>query len=81
MAEFTIEITGQNRDQLALELSVPLSRSQGDVQVSTEYSEADQEPLSTVTAVSVATSTVQSGRQAAETIWHWWQSRRLSGIR
>jgi hypothetical protein len=78
VAEFTIEITGQNRDQLALELSVPLSSSQGDVQVSTEYSEADQEPLSTFTAVSVATSTVQSGRQAAETIWHWWQSSRQS---
>jgi hypothetical protein len=77
VAEFTIEITGQNRDQLALELSVPLSSSQG--QVSTKYSEEDQDPLSTVTTVSVVTSTVQSGRQAAESIWNWWLSRRLSG--
>jgi hypothetical protein len=78
VAEFTIEITGQNRDQLALELSVPLSSSQGNVQVSTEYSEEDQGPLSTVTTVSVVTSTVQSGRQAAESIWNWWLSRRQS---
>ena len=78
MAEFTIEITGENRDQLALELSVPLSSSQGNVQVSTKYSEEDQDPLSTVTTVSVVTSTVQSGRQAAENIWNWWLSRRQS---
>jgi hypothetical protein len=76
VAELTIEITGENRDQLALELSVPLS--QGNVQVSTEYSEEDQDPISAVTTVSVVTSTVQSGRQAAESIWSWWQSRRLS---
>ena len=79
MAEFTIEITGENRDQLALELSVPLSSSQGNMQVSTKYSEEDQDPLSTVTTISVVTSTVQSGLQAAESIWDWWQSRRLSG--
>jgi hypothetical protein len=76
VAEFTIEIIGENRDQLALELSVPLSSSQGNVQASTKYSEEDQDPLSTVTTVSVVTSTMQSGRQAAETIWHWWQSSR-----
>jgi hypothetical protein len=79
VAEFTIEITGENRDQLALELSVPLSSSQGNMQVSTKYSEEDQDPLSTVTTISVVTSTVQSGLQAAESIWDWWQSRRLSG--
>ncbi len=79
MAEFTIEITGENRDQLALELSVPLSSSRGNVQVSTEYSEEDQDPMSAVTTVSVVTSTVQSGLQAVESIWDWWQSRRLSG--
>ena len=78
MAEFTIEITGENRDQPALELIVPLSSSQGNVQVSTKYSEEDQDPLSTVTTVSVVTSTVQSGRQAAENIWNWWLSRRQS---
>jgi hypothetical protein len=80
VAEFTIEITGENRDQLALELIVPLSSSQGNVnvQVSTKYSEEDQDPLSTVTTVSVVTSTVQSGRQAAENIWNWWLSRRQS---
>jgi hypothetical protein len=78
VAEFTIEITGENRDQLALEISVPLSSSQGNVQVSTKYSEEDQDPLSTVTTVSMMTSTVQSGRQAAESIWNWWLSRRQS---
>jgi hypothetical protein len=46
--------------------------------VSTKYSEEDQDPLSTVTTVSVVTSTVQSGRQAAENIWNWWLSRRQS---
>jgi hypothetical protein len=79
VAEFTIEITGQNRDQLALELSVPLSSSQGNVQVSTEYSEEDQHPLSTVTTVSVVTSASQDDLQVAESIWNWWQSRHLTG--
>jgi hypothetical protein len=77
VAEFTIEITGENRDQLALELSVPLS--QGNVQVSTEYSEEDLNPGTSVTTISVATATVQSGLQAAESIWNWWLSRRQSG--
>jgi hypothetical protein len=82
VAEFTIEITGENRDQLALELSVPLS--QGNVQVSTEYSEQDLNPGTSVTTISVATiyvatATVQSGLQAAESIWNWWLSRRQSG--
>jgi hypothetical protein len=79
VAEFTIEITGENRDQLALELSVPLSSSQGNMQMSTKYSEEDRDPLSTVTTISVVTSTVQSGLQAAESIWNWWLSRRQSG--
>jgi hypothetical protein len=79
MAEFTIEITGENRDQLALELSVPLSNSQGNVQVSTEYSEEDLDPVNSVTIVSVVTSASQGDLQVAESIWDWWQSRRLSG--
>jgi hypothetical protein len=35
--------------------------------------------MTSVTTVSVATATVQSGLHAAESIWNWWQSRRLSG--
>jgi hypothetical protein len=78
MAEFTIEITGQNRDQLALELSVPLNSSQGNVQVSTKYSEEDLNPMASVTTISVVTSAGQGGLQAAESIWNWWQSRHQS---
>jgi hypothetical protein len=46
------------------------------VQVFTEYSERDQDPMTTFTTVSVVTSTVQGGLQAAESIRKWWQSRR-----
>jgi hypothetical protein len=75
MAEFTVEFTGPTRDQLALELSTYLRSPQGNLQVLTKYTEQDQDPMTTVTTVSVVTSAGQSGLQAAERIRNWWQSR------
>ena len=79
MAEFTIEITGQTQDQFALELSTHLNSSQGNVQVSIDYSERDLDPVNSATIVSVVTSAPQGDLQVAESIWDWWESRRLSG--
>jgi hypothetical protein len=79
MAEFTIEITGQTQDQFALELSTHLNSSQGNVQASIDYSERDLDPVNSATIVSVVTSLPQGDLQVAESIWDWWQSRRLSG--
>jgi hypothetical protein len=55
--------------------SAPLRSPQGNVQVVTRYTEQDQDPMTTVTTVSVVTSAVQSGLQAAERIRNWWQRR------
>jgi hypothetical protein len=79
MAEFTVEITGQTQDQSALELSTHLNSSQGNVQASTDYSERDLDPVNSATIVSVVTSAPQGDLQVAESIWDWWESRRLSG--
>ena len=79
MAEFTVEITGQTQDQFALELSTHLNSSQGNVQASIDYSERDLDPVNSATIVSVVTSAPQGDLQVAESIWDWWQSRRLSG--
>jgi hypothetical protein len=79
MAEFTIEITGQTQDQFALELSTHLNSSQENVQASIDYSERDLDPVNSATVVSVVTSAPQGDLQVAESIWDWWQSRRLSG--
>jgi hypothetical protein len=79
MAEFTVEIAGQTQDQFALELSTHLNSSQGNVQASIDYSERDLDPVNSATIVSVVSSTPQGGLQVAESIWNWWQSRRLSG--
>jgi hypothetical protein len=48
------------------------------VQVSTEYSEEELNPMTSVTTISVVTPSSQTDRQVAETIWHWWQSSRQS---
>jgi hypothetical protein len=79
MAEFTIEITGQTQDQFALELSTHLNSSQENVQASTDYSERDLDPVNSPTVVSIVSSAPQGGLKVAESIWNWWQSRRLSG--
>ena len=70
MAEFTIEITGETRDQFAQELEKALTGSQGQVQVFAET----ERILDPVTVVSV----ILTGLQAADIIWNWWQSRRRS---
>jgi hypothetical protein len=79
MAEFTIEITGQTQDQFALELSTHLNSGQGNMQASIDYSQRDLDPVNSATIVSVVISAPQGDLQAAESIWDWWQSRRLSG--
>ena len=75
MAEFTVEITGADRDQLAQELSEHITAQQGQAQI---YAETEKfgDPLTTATAV---VSAVLAGIQAADIIWKWWQSRRKSG--
>jgi hypothetical protein len=70
MAEFTVEITGENRDQLAQDLKSQLTEQHGTVQVFTETERA----LDPIAILSV----VLSGVQAADILWKWWQSRRGS---
>jgi hypothetical protein len=79
VAEFTIEIPGQTQDQFALELSTHLNSSQENMQAPINYSERDLDPVNGPTIVSVVTSASQDDLQVAESIWDWWQSRRLSG--
>jgi hypothetical protein len=49
------------------------------MQASINYSERDLDPVNSPTIVSVVTSASQDDLQVAESIWDWWQSRRLSG--
>jgi Effector Associated Constant Component 1 len=73
MAAFTVEITGEHRDQLAQELKDSLMTHHGHVQISAETERAD--PL---TAVATVVSVVLAGVQAADIISKWWQKRRDS---
>jgi len=68
MAEFTIEITGEARDQIARELEASLVNASGEIQVYSE-TERDLDPT-------VIVSTVIVGLKAADAIWNWWQGRR-----
>jgi hypothetical protein len=71
MADFTVEITGENREQLAQELWRQLTEQHGAVRVFAETEKA----LDPIAILSV----VLSGVQAADVLWKWWQSRRGSG--
>ncbi len=72
MAAFTVEITGELKDQLARELSDSLTAHHGHVQI---YAEPERDPL---TAVATIVSVVLSGVQAADIISKWWHKRRES---
>ncbi len=68
MAEFTVEIAGEDRDQLAQELQDSFTAHQGQVQVFAETERA-VDPIAIV-------SVVCAGVQAADLIWKWWQGKR-----
>jgi hypothetical protein len=68
MAEFTVEIIGDNRDQLAYELKDCLTAQQGQVQIFTETERA----IDAITVVTV----VLTALQAADIVWKWWQNSR-----
>ena len=70
MAEFTVEIAGEHRDQLAQELKDRSPTHHGHVQVYAETERAD--PL---TVVATVVSVVLAGVQAADIISKWWQRR------
>jgi hypothetical protein len=73
MAELTVEISGDARDELAQDLKQGLTAQQGQAQVFTE-TERGPDPI---TIVSVVLSAVQ----AADIIWKWWQRWRDRGSR
>ena len=73
MADYTIEITGGNQDQLAEELGDLLTAEQGEVRV---YSETER-TLDPIAVVSVALA----GIQTAGVVWAWWESRRRGGTK
>ena len=70
MADLTIEISGENREQLARELREDLIADKAKVQI---YSETEKgiDPL-------VIVSVALAGVQAAGVVWDWWRSRRSS---
>src|SRR5262245_11455572 len=72
MAAFTVEITGEHRDQLARELKDSFTAYHGHVQI---YAETERDPL---TAIATIVSVVLSGVQAADIISKWWHKRRES---
>ena len=70
MADFTVEITGAQRDQWAQELKDRLTEQQGQAQV---FAETERDSL---TVAATVVSVVLAGLKAADIIWKWWQSGR-----